>query len=83
MPNSCVTVQVDGTLVKFLNANRPSRRPINLHASWALKKMRLAEAARSDGAVTLEEVDQLSDSAWSGGSCKSAVQKWLDTNLDC
>ena len=69
---------MSGKGISFLTDARPSKRAVNLHASWAHKQAaRSSERAPASGAVTLSEINELPESVWSQGSWKEYVELWL------
>jgi hypothetical protein len=70
--------QVNGKGISFLNDARPSKRAVNLHASWAHKQAAsLSKQAPASGVVTLNEINELPESVWSQSSWKEYVEEWL------
>jgi hypothetical protein len=74
--HECVQ-QVDGKRINFLTDARPSKRAVNLHASWAYKQA--SKRATASGTVVLSDIDELPESVWSQQSWKQHVEEWLAT----
>lgn len=69
---------MNGKYISFLNDARPSKRAVNMHASWAHKKAAsLSKPAPAPSVVTLNEINKLPESVWSQSSWKEYVEGWL------
>ena len=70
---------MSGKSIGFLTDARPSKRAVNLHASWAHKQAaRLSNQAPASSALTLNEINELPESVWSQSSWKEYVDEWLE-----
>ena len=67
---------MDGKKITFLGKGRPNRRSVNTHASKAFEKAKIRMEAVAAGATTLEDVELLPESVWSGNSWKERVKGW-------
>ena len=71
-------LQVDGKNINFLTDARPSKRAVNLHASWAHKQA--SKCATASSTVTLGDIEELPETVWSPQGWKQYVEEWLAHN---